>query len=81
MVPLGEYLGEMTDELAEYGEEARLIMYVCTGAKSYGFSVRKADGTIVYCIKSKGFTLNWENGNNMSSFCNHNLTFYSSKDA
>ena len=74
MVPIGEYLGEMTDELAEYGEEARLISYVSTGSKSYGISIRKGDGTIVDSVKSKGFTLNWENGNNISSFCNHNLT-------
>lgn len=63
-VPLGQYLGEMTDEIQEYGEDARIVMYVCTGAKSYGYAVQLADGTRVYCVKSKGFTLNWKNGSN-----------------
>ena len=61
-IPLGEYLGDMTDELTEYGENACLTSYVSTGAKSYGFCIQKEDGSLVYSIKSKGFTLNWDAG-------------------
>lgn len=62
-VKLGDFLGEMTDEVADrYGKEARIVEYASTGAKSYGFKVKKEDGNFEYECKSKGFHNDYETG-------------------
>ena len=50
-VPLGDYLGEMTDELE--GDD-RITEFVSGGPKNYGYST--AAGKV--CCKVRGFTLN-----------------------
>ena len=64
MVPLGPYLGDMTDEItSKYGKNARILEYACTGAKSYGLTIDKGDGALPICeVKSKGFTLDYATG-------------------
>ena len=62
-VPIGPFLGDMTDEVEkDYGVGARITEYVSTGPKSYAYSVEKSDGEIACSVKSKGFTLNYETG-------------------
>ena len=60
MVELGDYLGWMTDELKDYGEKARILEFVSTGAKSYSYVIDKGDGTLHSVTKVKGFSLNCE---------------------
>ena len=64
MVPLGPYLGDMTDEItSKYGKNARIIVFACTGPKSYGIMIDKGDGTLPICeVKSKGFYLDYATG-------------------
>ena len=63
MVPSGNFLGQMTDEIAkDFGEKARIVEFVSTGAKCYGLKIDIGDGTIRYIVKSKGFELNYETG-------------------
>jgi len=55
-VPIGSFLGDMSSELAEYGEGAYIDRFVSGGPKNYGFRVRKADGETVSKVKIRGFT-------------------------
>ena len=50
-IALGCFLGNWTDEIEkDYGEGAEIIEFVSTGAKSYGFSVRKSNGEVLFYI-------------------------------
>jgi len=58
---LGDYLGCMTDELAEYGPGCFISEFVSAGPKQYSFRVKNPlTGKIVKTItKVKGFSLNF----------------------
>lgn len=66
MVPLGEFLGDMTDEVVQYGEKARIIEFVTTGAKAYAFKIDMGNGESKEVCKSKGFELNYETGQSIN---------------
>ena len=59
--PLGDYLGSMTDELAEYGEGSYISHFVSTGPKSYAYRVATPSGESKDICKVKGVRLNYEN--------------------
>ena len=60
-IPLGCFLGDMTDEIAkDYGPGAILTEVVSTGSKSYGYRGVNEDGTEFCTIKSKGFPYSHE---------------------
>ena len=61
-VPIGNFLGDMTNELADYGEGAGISEYISTGPKSYAYAVKKSDGSTACAVKSKGFTLDYQTG-------------------
>ena len=54
VIPLGDYLGELTDEL----DGGRCVKGVFCGPKNYGYEVVFPDGTSKTTIKVKGLTLN-----------------------
>ena len=55
---LGDYLGELTDEVVtDYGEGTFITDFVCTGPKCYAY---KCNNGMQKC-KLKGFTLNYKN--------------------
>ena len=55
--PIGDYLGDMTDEISkDWGSDARIIQFASGGAKNYGFVVQQ-NGQIFDKIKVKGITL------------------------
>jgi hypothetical protein len=54
---IGDYLGQMTDEIAEYGPGASIIKFVSGGPKNYAYVVAKPDGTQHTVIKAKGLRL------------------------
>ena len=69
MPPLGDYLGELTNELAE-GEY--IIKFVSGGPKNYAYKTCNATTNVekTYC-KVRGFTLNYRNSQliNFDTLC------------
>ncbi|RWR98783.1 uncharacterized protein B4U79_01445, partial [Dinothrombium tinctorium] len=56
---LGDYLGDMTDEIAgEYGSGAKITRFITGGPKNYGYTVRTQEGKIKTIMKIKGLRLN-----------------------
>jgi hypothetical protein len=61
-VAIGDYLGDLTDELEEYGSGSYIDDFVSSGPKNYAFSVIcPSTGKRTYKCKVKGIILNYEN--------------------
>ena len=61
-VKTGDYLGDLTDELEEFGAGSYIQEFVSGGPKNYAFLVYSpSTGTRTYKCKVKGITLNYEN--------------------
>jgi hypothetical protein len=61
-LPLGDFLGDLTDELIDYGHTARAIQFVSGGPKNYSLEIHLPDSNdYLYLTKAKGFTLNFRN--------------------
>jgi hypothetical protein len=61
-LPLGDYLGDLTDELSDFGQGAYISEFVSGGPKNYAFEVTiPQTNSKKYVIKAKGFTLNHQN--------------------
>lgn len=57
-VPIGSYLGDMTNELKDYGPGSYIDTFVGGGPKNYAYKVYSTnDGKYYYHIKVRGFTL------------------------
>lgn len=60
--PLGNYLGDLTDELAEYGAGSYITEFVSGGPKNYAYCVKSTKhGEICTVCKVKGINLNFKN--------------------
>lgn len=59
-LPLGDYLGDLTDELVEYGENSFISEFVCSSEKSYAYIVKSPNKSDTIVCKAKGITLNHE---------------------
>jgi len=58
MIPTGWSLGDMTNELKEYGETAYISEFVSGGPKTYAYKLDGTkDGSRPVCIKVRGITL------------------------
>ena len=55
---VGKNLGDLTDEIREFGEGAVAKSFISTGPKSYAIKVVLPDGQIKNIIKFKGISLN-----------------------
>jgi len=55
--PTGDFLGDMQDELREYGEGSYISEFVSTGPKSYAYKICCGNGKEVEVVKSKGIPL------------------------
>ena len=56
--PLGDYLGELTNEVTgEYGEGMYITDFVCVGPKNYAYQINNGKQK----CKIRGFTLNYKN--------------------
>lgn len=63
-LPLGDYLGDLTDEIAEYGENSFIEEVVISSEKSYSFIVKSPnENRTTYVCKVKGISLNYEKSN------------------
>lgn len=60
-LPLGDYLGDLTDELSAYGEKCYISEFVCSAEKSYSYIVKIPNEPDKIVCKVKGITLNYEN--------------------
>lgn len=66
-LPLGDYLGDLTDELSEYGENCYINEIVFSSEKSYAFTVMSDTNEIIDSVcKVKGVSLNYENSNHIN---------------
>lgn len=62
MPEIGDFLGQMTDELEAYGPGAYIIEFVSGGLKNYAFNVYVPGTKQTHVVvKIKGITLNYEN--------------------
>lgn len=60
--PLGDHLGDMTDELRDYGEGSYVYEFVAGGPKQYGLKIwSTSDQKTVTSVKLRGFTMDNEN--------------------
>lgn len=59
--PVGQLLGDLTNELSNYGEGSYIKSFVSGGPKFYSFIVSAADGSESEVCKVKGITLNFAN--------------------
>jgi len=66
-LPIGKLLGDLTNELACYGEDSHIKSFISAGLKFYIFVVRKSDGSTVKIYNPKDITLNFTN----SKLINH----------
>ncbi|XP_018576210.1 uncharacterized protein LOC108914802 [Anoplophora glabripennis] len=58
-IPLGSFLGEMTDELEEYGQGSFITQFVSGGPKLYAYRVYLPEKNEYHdTIKAKGITIN-----------------------
>lgn len=57
----GSMLGQMTDELEEYGQDSYIETFCSGGPKFYAYRVRNSEGKTFDVCKAKGFRLNYEN--------------------
>lgn len=61
-LPTGDFLGDLTDELEEYGKGSFIDMFVSGGPKNYAYRVRvKGAEEYKYVCKVKGINLNHKN--------------------
>jgi len=59
-VPTGSYLGDMTDELNDYGAASYITEFTSGGPKNYGYKAHSTkDGRQPTTIKVKGFSLDY----------------------
>lgn len=60
--PLGDFLGDLTDELSDYGPGSFIDMFVSGGPKNYGYRVRVCGREEFKTVcKVKGINLNFKN--------------------
>lgn len=57
--PTGEFLGQMTNELSEYGPGAYIVELACLAPKVYSFIVKTANNEFIEVCKVKGISLNY----------------------
>jgi hypothetical protein len=61
-VKIGDYLGDLTNELEEYGSDSFIEQFLSGGPKNYAFSVFfPSTGKRTTKCKVKGITLNYKN--------------------
>jgi len=59
-VPTGSYLGDMTNELKDYGADSYITEFASGGPKNYGYKIDSTnDGRQHTSVKVKGFSLDY----------------------
>lgn len=66
VIPTGNFLGDMTDELIDYGEGSYIREFVTIGPKRYSYIVVKPDKTEKIVTKISGVQLNSSNEDKFS---------------
>lgn len=65
-LPVGDYLGDLTDELADYGEDCYISEFVSSSEKSYSYIVKIPNKPDKIVCKVKGITLNYKNSEHIN---------------
>lgn len=65
-LPVGDYLGDLTDELADYGEDCCISEFVSSSEKSYSYIVKIPNKPDKIVCKVKGITLNYKNSEHIN---------------
>ena len=58
-LPSGYFLGELTDELEEYGKGSYIKEFTSAGPKNYSYTVQPPEGKVKRVVKVKGFPLDF----------------------
>lgn len=73
----GDYLGDLTDEISEYGCDAYISEFVSGGPKNYAYKVEIPDESPKFVCKVKGINLNYENSERINFATIKNCVFNS----
>lgn len=65
-LPLGDYLGDLTDEIASYGAGSYISEFVTGGPKNYAFKVEIPGKQCVTVCKVKGINLHHQNSQSVN---------------
>lgn len=63
ILPTGENLGDLADEV---GDDVRITAFCCAAPKVYALEMRKADGSVEYRQKFKGFPNTWRSNQTLN---------------
>lgn len=74
---LGDYLGDLTDELAEFGENSFISEAVFTSEKSYALNIKSPGKPDSIECKVKGLNLGYANSKLVNFDCMKNMVLYS----
>ena len=67
MPPIGDFLGDMTDELSDYGSGSYIQEFVAGGPKQYALKIwSTAKQEYCHVVKIRGFTLNSTTANELN---------------
>lgn len=69
VIPTGSYLGDMTNELAGFGEQSYIDEFVGAGPKNYAYRVSDGAKIVEECLKVRGITLNFANKQTVNFEC------------
>jgi hypothetical protein len=75
-VRCGDNLGDLTDELVDYGQGAFISEFLSGGPKNYAYKVCLPDGTFKTVCKVRGITLNHNTSQAVNFDCMKNLILY-----
>lgn len=76
--PLGDYLGDLTDEIAEYGDGSYISEFVTGGPKNYAYKIEIPGKECVTVCKVKGINLNYKNSQSVNFEAIKNCVFNNS---
>jgi hypothetical protein len=75
-VRCGDKLGDLTDELADYGQAAYICEFLAGGPKNYALKFSLSDNTFKTVCKVRGITLNYDTSKVVNFDCLKNLILY-----
>lgn len=78
---LGDYLGDLTNELTEYGEDSYISEAVFTSEKSYAFIIKTPGKPDSVECKVKGLNLSYENSSKVNFESMKNLVLENRNDS
>jgi len=66
LIPTNDYLGSMSNELKNFGENAHISEFLAGGPKNYGFIVANGENVVAEILKIRGIRLTYENNRTLN---------------